>query len=146
MLTSTRQDSLQDTKAVEAEGRAQKGITQQALENWSTTTRIVVQPLDAGRSMTKSTAICDHDVLGMGKDNDFLSGSWWELLVVMHIVHDRTSSFMSPARLGYQYLILIAWIIGTIPGWPIAGVVWAHSTTLLLSGAGTKLWFRGQPL
>ena len=45
------------------------------LENLSITVKIVVKPWDSGKSVMKSTAICDHGLLGMGKGMSLPAGN-----------------------------------------------------------------------
>ncbi len=50
-----------------AEGSFGKGISWQAFENLSTTTKIPLLPWEVGRPITKSIEICDHGRAGTGR-------------------------------------------------------------------------------
>ncbi len=63
-----------DSAVSRADGNPRSGINLQDLENRSTTTRMVVNPFEGGRSVAKSTPRWDQGRWGMGKGTSFPSG------------------------------------------------------------------------
>ncbi len=69
------EDVVEEASAVSrAVGRSFSGMSLQALENRSTATRMVVKPLEAGKSVAKSTPRWDQGRHGIGRGTSLPSG------------------------------------------------------------------------
>ncbi len=102
-----------------AVGRFLWGINLQDLENRSTITRIQVFPLEAGKSVTKSTPRCDHGRLGMGRGRSLPAGRWRELLEIAHYSQPWTSLLTFLAMFGHQKRSFSSERVALAPGWPV---------------------------
>ncbi len=74
-----------------AVGKPLRGRRRQLFENLSTITRIQVLPLEAGRSVMKSTPKCDHGRAGTGSGRSLPDGRWRGLLEMAQSGHPCTN-------------------------------------------------------
>lgn len=71
-------------------------------ENRSTIVTPTVLPLDGGKPVTKSRAICDHGRWGTGRGWIIPTGCWWEALLRAQMGQAATYSLTSASMDGHQ--------------------------------------------
>ncbi len=80
------------------------GMSLQALEDQSTAMMMVVNPLEAGKSVAKSTPRWFHGQHGIGRGTSLPSGRRWGVAIMAQTEHPFTNRATSWAMLGHQYL------------------------------------------
>ncbi len=113
-------------------------MRRQALENRSMTVRMVVWPLELGKSVIKSMAMWDQGRCGMGRGWSRPAGNWREGFCVWQTWHWRTWVMVSFLSVGHQNLFCKSWIVAFIPGWPELRAVWTWSMVRLQRFSGTN--------
>ena len=116
-----------------------------ALEHpWSTMVRIVLYPLDLGRSVMKSIKTYWKGPSSVGVSK-WCKGAWGSQMVLLswHLVHPLTYCSTYSLSLGPWYFHLTKSRVLDIPGWPPVGASWRFLRIVVASEdyLGDR-WFR----
>ncbi len=108
-----------------AEGSLRSGSKWTTFENLSTTARTMVLPLDGARYVTKSMAMWDQGLEGIGNGRRSLTGSRLEPLPTAHTGQFNKKFWASYATDRHQNRCLISTSIRS-PGWQASLEEWTH--------------------
>ncbi len=106
-------------------GRPFRGINLHALEKRSTSTH--VWPSEFGRSVMKSTPMCDQGLWGTGRGTSLPAGRWRGVFDMAQTEQLRTYLMTSSAILGHQYRAWRSERVRWLPGCPEPGTSWTES-------------------
>lgn len=79
------------------------GMSMTEQENLSSTSKMTVFPHDTGRSVMKSTTMCDQGRHGMVRGRSLPAGKHHGTFAWVHVEHKATNALMSHHILGQQY-------------------------------------------
>ncbi len=116
-----------------------------ALENLSTTVRTTVMPLDGGRPVTKSIAMCDQGREGTDSGWSSPAGGRLEPFPAAQTGQADTNKRASRATDGHQNRCLINMQVRVAPGWQASLDEWPHCRTLVRTDSGTNNRPSGHP-
>ncbi len=119
-------------------------MRRQAFENRSTTVRIVVWPLELGRSVMKSTAMWDQGRSGMGRGWRRPAGNCREGFWVLQTWQWLMWEMVSFLRVGHQKRFWSNCTVALMPGWPELRAAWTSAMVLSRRVSGTNNLFSGQ--
>ncbi len=105
--------------------------------------RMVVLPLELGRSVIKSMAMWDQGLWGMGSGCSKPAGICLEDLEVLQVTQFLMNTMMSVRSVDHQNLFERSWMHTVNPGCPELGRSWTCWMTRVLKGGGTNVLLGG---
>lgn len=87
---------------------------------------MVMWPMELGRSVMKSMALCDQGQCGAGNGCSSPAISCREDLEILQVGQSWMKVIVSKCKVGHQKRLERSWMVSVIPGWPELGEEWKH--------------------
>lgn len=113
-------------------------ISQSFLENLSTLMRMQVYPSELGRSVMKSSPMCDQGWCRMGRGRSFPAGNFRGLFYIAHSERPATYLLTSLSMFGHQKQSCRSERVRSAPGCPVPNEECLYSSRAILMASSSQ--------